>query len=71
MRDAWQLDGKTISLWRTPERQFRTFHRFHSRPSHSFWRFVLLFVFLCLFGLLVLVLFCVFGFVPPHDVEIQ
>ena len=28
MRDAWQLDGKTISLWRTPERlwewQFRT-----------------------------------------------
>ena len=28
---------------------------------------VLLFV----FGLWVLVLFCVFGFVPPHDVEIQ
>ena len=32
VRDAWQLDGKTISLWRTPERlwewQFRTFHRF-------------------------------------------
>ena len=20
VRDAWQLDGKTISLWRTPER---------------------------------------------------
>ena len=28
-------------------------------------------VFVCVFGLLVLVLFCVFGFVPPHDVEIQ
>ena len=35
-----------------------------------FLGFVLFFVLLLVFGLLVLVLFCVLGFVSPHDVEI-
>ena len=34
-------------------------------PSHSFWGFVLFLVLLFVFGLWVLVLFCVFGFVSP------
>ena len=47
---------------------------FHLRPSPFFWRFVLVFgVVVCVLFVSFL-LFCVFGafgFVSPHDVEIQ